>query len=114
MILASQPLIRCAQGIPDYDAELREDACRYFLHRFLRLDARRVQQLARLPRILGRCRANTIAPRIARTPPIATVQGAPIWSADQPESSAPNGAMPMNIIEYTAMVRPRSRSGTIA
>ena len=45
---------------------------------------------------------------------MATVSGAPIRSARAPPSNAPNGAMPMNIIEYTAMTRPRRWSGTMA
>ncbi len=41
------------------------------------------------------------APAAARhaIPPIATVRGAPRRSATQPAHKAPNGAMPMNIIE---------------
>ena len=45
--------------------------------------------------------------------PAATVRGAPNLSARRPAKSDPKGAMPMNIIEYTAMIRPRSSSGTI-
>ena len=37
-----------------------------------------------------------------------------MWCASAPAKNEPNGAMPMNIIEYTAITRPRSRSGTIA
>ena len=55
-----------------------------------------------------------MAPAIAPTPPMATVNGAPIQSANKPESNEPMGAIPMNIMVYMAMARPRSSSGTIA
>jgi hypothetical protein len=38
----------------------------------------------------------------------ATVVGAPRWLARAPASAAPKGAIPMNIIEYTAITRPRN------
>ena len=44
---------------------------------------------------------------------MATVVAAPNRSAKAPASSAPRGAIPMNIIEYMAITRPRRESGTI-
>src|SRR5262249_30918055 len=46
--------------------------------------------------------------------PRPTVTGAPMRSAKPPAISAPKGAMPMNIMEYAAMTRPRNSSVTIA
>ena len=47
-------------------------------------------------------------------PPAATAVRAPKRPARSPASKAPNGAMPMNIMEYTDITRPRSASGTMA
>ena len=44
---------------------------------------------------------------------MATVSGAPSRSANAPPINAPNGAIPMNIIEYTDMTRPRRWSGAM-
>src|SRR6185437_5582269 len=54
------------------------------------------------------------APPSAATAPMLTVMGAESLSASAPPNNAPNGAMPMNIIEYTDITRPRSSSGTMA
>src|SRR5579863_4994702 len=64
-------------------------------------------------RILGNCRENHHAPITEAKPPIATVSPAPRRSDSAPPKREPTGAIPMNIIEYKAMVRPRSVSGTI-
>jgi hypothetical protein len=59
-------------------------------------------------RSCGRRKAKMEPATIDTAPPSATVVGAPI----RPAKSAPNGAMPMNITEYSAMTRPRGASGT--
>jgi hypothetical protein len=51
------------------------------------------------PRIAGNRRAKMAPPTKQVTPPMATVQGAPILAATAPPISAPMGPMPMNIIE---------------
>jgi len=56
---------------------------------------------------------NTAAPAMHTKAPVATVKGAPSLSARIPARSDPNGAMPINIIEYVAITRPRSSSGDI-
>ncbi len=64
-------------------------------------------------RISGSIRQNHIAPTTHATPPTATVIGAPTLCASAPPNSAPNGASPINDIEYNAITRPRSSFGTM-
>lgn len=51
------------------------------------------------PRSVGKRREKNPAPIRQTTPPMPTVEGAPIFSATTPERSDPIGAIPMNIIE---------------
>src|SRR5208337_555591 len=65
-------------------------------------------------RSAGSLDPNATAPAMQAAPPAATAAGAPSRPASRPSSKAPKGAMPMNIMEYVAITRPLSSSGTIA
>ena len=64
-------------------------------------------------RTFGNCLLNHQAPNTEASPPSATVHCAVMRSDKAPLSRAPSGAIPMNIMEYTDITLPRSRSGTI-
>src|SRR6266436_7780339 len=66
------------------------------------------------PRMEGHLRAKTMPPARLARPPSATVTGAPIRSASVPATREPSGDIPRNIIEYSAITRPRTLSGTMA
>ena len=64
-------------------------------------------------RIDGNRNANTALASRQTTAPARIVTRAPIPSAANPATIAPKGPIPMYIIEYTLIARPRRWSGTI-